>query len=102
MDEIVIFDRLSEDDLKKIVEIQLRHLAKRLEQQKIALSVSDSAKTLLAREGYYQSTARGHSSAQSSRLILDPLSIQILEGKIHEGQSILADQKNGVLEFKTR
>ncbi|PYK53870.1 MAG: ATP-dependent chaperone ClpB, partial [Verrucomicrobia bacterium] len=52
VDEIIIFDRLSEDDLKKIVEIQLGRLSKRLEQQKIALKLSDSAKELLAREGY--------------------------------------------------
>src|SRR5439155_206597 len=42
VDEIIIFDRLSEDDLKKIVEIQLGRLAKRLEQQKITLKLSDS------------------------------------------------------------
>src|SRR5205823_10035923 len=52
VDEIVIFDRLSEEDLKKIVEIQLKRLSKRLEQQKITLKLSDSAKELLAREGY--------------------------------------------------
>ncbi len=52
VDEIIIFDRLTEDDLKKIVEIQLRRLTKRLEQQKITLELSDSAKELLAREGY--------------------------------------------------
>src|ERR1700720_4038118 len=52
IDEVIIFDRLSEDDLKKIVEIQLRRLSKRLEQQKITLDLSDSAKALLAREGY--------------------------------------------------
>ncbi len=51
VDEIIIFDRLTEDDLKKIVEIQLRRLTKRLEQQKITLDLSDSAKELLAREG---------------------------------------------------
>src|SRR5205823_5982137 len=52
VDEIIIFDRLTEDDLKKIVEIQLRRLSKRLERQKITLDLSDSAKELLAREGY--------------------------------------------------
>jgi ATP-dependent Clp protease ATP-binding subunit ClpB len=52
VDEIIIFDRLTEDDLKKIVEIQLRRLTKRLDQQKITLDLSDSAKELIAREGY--------------------------------------------------
>jgi ATP-dependent Clp protease ATP-binding subunit ClpB len=45
-------DRFTEDDLKKIVEIQLSRLTKRLEQQKITLDLSDSAKQFLAREGY--------------------------------------------------
>ena len=52
VDEIIIFDRLSEEELKKIVEIQLGRLSKRLEQQKITLKLSDAAKALLAREGY--------------------------------------------------
>ena len=52
VDEIIIFDRLSEEELKKIVEIQLSRLSKRLEQQKITLELSDAAKALLAREGY--------------------------------------------------
>ena len=52
VDEIIIFDRLSEDDLKKIVEIQLGRLTKRLAQQNITLELTDAAKALLAREGY--------------------------------------------------
>ena len=52
VDEIIIFDRLSEDELKKIVEIQLKRLVERLEQQKITLEFSDAAKAFVAREGY--------------------------------------------------
>ena len=52
VDEIIIFERLSEEDLKKIVEIQLARLTKRLAQQNIRLDLTDSAKTLIAREGY--------------------------------------------------
>src|SRR6266704_473875 len=49
VDEIIIFDRLTEEDLKKIVEIQLSRLTKRLAQQNITLKLSDSAETLIAR-----------------------------------------------------
>ncbi|HEY4758516.1 MAG TPA: AAA family ATPase, partial [Chthoniobacterales bacterium] len=52
VDEIIIFERLTDDDLKKIVEIQLNRLTKRLAQQNIRLELSDSAKTLIARDGY--------------------------------------------------
>ena len=46
IDEIIIFDRLSDEDLKKIVEIQLQRLARRLEKQKITLQLTDAAKAL--------------------------------------------------------
>jgi ATP-dependent Clp protease ATP-binding subunit ClpB len=100
VDEIIIFDRLSEDDLKKIVEIQLRRLSKRLEQQKITLDLSDSAKELLAREGYDPVYGARPLRRTIQKEILDPLSIDILEGKVHEGQTVRVDAKNGALEFK--
>src|SRR5438067_1003563 len=100
VDEIIIFDRLSEDDLKKIVEIQLGRLTKRLEQQKITLDLSDSAKELLAREGYDPVYGARPLRRTIQKEILDPLSLDILEGKFHEGQRIRVDAKDGALEFK--
>src|SRR5882762_1877933 len=100
VDEIIIFDRLSEDDLKKIVEIQLKRLAKRLEQQKITLDLSDSAKALLAREGYDPVYGARPLRRTIQKEILDPLSIDILEGKVREGQTVYVDAKNGVLSFR--
>ena len=102
VDEIIIFDRLSEDDLKKIVEIQLKRLAKRLEQQKITLDLSDSAKALLAREGYDPVYGARPLRRTIQKEILDPLSIDILEGKVREGQTVKVDAKNGVLEFREK
>jgi len=99
VDEIIIFDRLTEDDLKKIVEIQLRRLTKRLEQQKITLDLSDSAKELLAREGYDPVYGARPLKRTIQKEILDPLSIDILEGKVREGQTIHVDAKDGSLEF---
>jgi ATP-dependent Clp protease ATP-binding subunit ClpB len=101
VDEIIIFDRLSEDDLKQIVEIQLRRLTKRLEQQKITLDLSDSAKELIAREGYDPVYGARPLKRAIQRKILDPLSIDILEGKVREGQTVRVDAKNGALEFRT-
>jgi ATP-dependent Clp protease ATP-binding subunit ClpB len=102
VDEIIIFDRLSEDDLKKIVEIQLKRLAKRLEQQKITLELSDSAKALLAREGYDPIYGARPLRRTIQKSILDPLSINILEGKVREGQTVYIDAKNGALEFREK
>jgi ATP-dependent Clp protease ATP-binding subunit ClpB len=100
VDEIIIFDRLSEDDLKKIVEIQLNRLSKRLDQQKITLKLSDSAKELLAREGYDPVYGARPLRRTIQKEILDPLSIDILEGKVREGQTVQVDAKNGALVFR--
>ena len=102
VDEIIIFDRLTEDDLKKIVEIQLRRLSKRLEQQKITLDLSDAAKELLAREGYDPVYGARPLRRTIQREILDPLSIDILEGKFREGQTVRVDAKDGALEFQEK
>src|SRR5712675_2130005 len=102
VDEIIIFDRLSEEELKKIVEIQLGRLSKRLEQQKITLKLSDSAKALLAREGYDPVYGARPLRRAIQREILDPLSIDILEGKVREGQTVHVDAKDGALEFSEK
>ena len=102
VDEIIIFDRLTEDDLKKIVEIQLKRLSKRLEQQKISLKLSDSAKELLAREGNDPVYGARPLRRTIQKEILDPLSIDILEGKVREGQTVHIDAKNGALEFQQK
>jgi len=102
VDEIIIFDRLTEDDLKKIVEIQLRRLTKRLEQQKITLDLSDSAKELIAREGYDPVYGARPLKRTIQKEILNPLSVDILEGKVREGQAVRVNAKDGALAFTTR
>jgi len=102
VDEIIIFDRLTEDDLKKIVEIQLRRLTKRLEQQKITLELSDSAKELIAREGYDPVYGARPLRRTIQKEILNPLSIDILEGKVREGQTVHVNAKDGALEFRRK
>ena len=93
---------MNEDDLKKIVEIQLSRLTKRLEQQKIVLQLSDAAKALIAREGYDPVYGARPLKRAIQKEILDPLSLQILEGKFREGQTIRVDAKDGALAFAAR
>jgi ATP-dependent Clp protease ATP-binding subunit ClpB len=100
IDEVIIFDRLGEEELKKIVEIQLHRLTKQLEQQKITLVLSDKAKALVAREGFDPIYGARPLKRAIQKLILNPLSLEILEGKIHEGQTIHVDVKNDTLQFK--
>jgi ATP-dependent Clp protease ATP-binding subunit ClpB len=99
IDDIIIFDRLTEEELKKIVEIQLKRLIRRLENQKITLELSDEAKALVASHGYDPVYGARPLKRAIQKYILDPLSMDILEGKFHEGQTIKVDVENGALRF---
>ena len=99
VDEIIIFDRLDEEELKQIVEIQLKRLVRRLENQKITLELSDAAKAFVAREGHDPVYGARPLKRAIQKNILDPLSLDILEGKFREGQTIRVDAPNGTLEF---
>ncbi|CAN5301277.1 ATP-dependent chaperone ClpB [soil metagenome] len=99
VDEIIIFDRLVEEELKKIVEIQLKRLVRRLENQKITLELSDAAKALIARAGYDPVYGARPLKRAIQKEILDPLSLDILEGKFRSGQTIRVEENGGRLEF---
>jgi ATP-dependent Clp protease ATP-binding subunit ClpB len=99
IDDIIIFDRLTEEELKKIVEIQLKRLVRRLENQKITLELSDAAKAFVASHGYDPVYGARPLKRAIQKYILDPLSMEILEGKIREGQTIKVDVKNEDLTF---
>ncbi len=99
VDEIIIFDRLNEVDLKQIVEIQLHRLIRRLENQKITLQLSDEAKAHVARAGYDPVYGARPLKRAIQKEILDPLSMDILEGKFREGQTIRVGADSGSLSF---
>ena len=102
IDDIIIFDRLTEEELKKIVEIQLKRLVRRLENQKITLELSDTAKALVASHGYDPVYGARPLKRAIQKYILDPLSMDILEGKFHEGHTIKVDVEDDVLKFVAR
>ena len=99
VDEIITFDRLTDADLTEIVGIQLRRLTRRLEQQKLTLTLSEDAKRRLAREGYDPVYGARPLKRTIQREILDPLSLEILEGRFREGAHIVADVRDGGLVF---
>jgi ATP-dependent Clp protease ATP-binding subunit ClpB len=99
VDEVVMFDRLNEGDLKHIVEIQLGRLTKRLADQKLTLVLSDAAKAHLAHEGYDPVYGARPLKRVIQRELLDPLALDILDGKLREGDTITADAREGKIVF---
>ncbi|MEP6956255.1 MAG: AAA family ATPase, partial [Chthoniobacterales bacterium] len=100
VDEIIIFDRLNEEDLKQIVDIQLRRLVRRLENQKITLELTDAARARVAQQGYDPVYGARPLKRAIQKEILDPLSLDILEGKFGEGQTIRVDVRDDSLVFE--
>ncbi|MEK7512469.1 MAG: ATP-dependent chaperone ClpB [Patescibacteria group bacterium] len=88
VDEIIIFEALTRENLRSIVDLQLDRVAKRLNEKEISVKFSVEIKDLLAKEGYDpQFGARPLKRLIQSR-ILDELALQIIEGKIKDKVAI--------------
>jgi ATP-dependent Clp protease ATP-binding subunit ClpB len=99
VDDVIIFQSLDEEELSRIVDIQLEKLKKRLAQQNLTLDVDSTAKKLLASEGYDpQFGARPLKRAVQER-ILNPLSLRLLEGDFKPGDKIKVSASDGELVF---
>ena len=88
IDEIVIFNNLTEDNIKKIIDIQLDQLSTRLKDKKIDIVLTDEAKAYLAKIAYDPLFGARPLKRSIQREILNPLAIQLLEGKVKEGDHL--------------
>jgi len=100
IDEIVIFNSLGPEEIKKIVEIQIGLLAKRLEASKITLDLSDEAKAFLASSGFDPVYGARPLKRTIQHLVQDPLAMKILDGSVKEGDHLKVDVRNGDLVFE--
>ena len=91
VDEVIVFHRLSMEHIKRIVDIQLARVQKRLADQNITLTLSDAAKELIAHEGYDPIFGARPLKRVIQKKLLDALSLEILEGKFKEGDRIKVD-----------
>src|SRR5579883_3350505 len=91
VDEIVVFHALSTEHLKEIVEIQLSRLRQRLEERHISLQLTDAAKEHLVRIGYDPAYGARPLKRTIQKEIETPLGRQILQGKVHDGQTVVVD-----------
>ncbi len=100
VDDIIIFHSLDEDQIEKIVDIQLNRLEKRLGQQQINLALDKSAKRLLAKEGYDPQFGARPLKRTIQEELLDPLAMKLLDGEIKPGDRIKAKAVDHHLEFE--
>ena len=102
VDEIIVFHPLNREQMKTIIDIQVKGLLKRLEDRKIFVSLTDKAKEWLVREGYDPAYGARPLKRAIQRHVLDPLAMRVLEGAFREGELVEVDAGPGGLQFAKR
>jgi ATP-dependent Clp protease ATP-binding subunit ClpB len=100
VDEIVIFNPLGQEEIKQIVDIQLKRLERMLADRKIGLEMTDRAKAFLADKGYDPAYGARPLKRTIQKLIQDPLALKILAGEIGEGDKVAVDSDGRELIFR--
>ena len=102
LDEVIIFNRLTIENIKDIVEIQFNMLKERLKDKKIDLELTPQAKEFLAEKGFSPEYGARPIKRTIQKLIVDPLSKKILEGIFKENDTVLIDVKNKEMVFSRK
>ncbi|HZU14127.1 MAG TPA: ATP-dependent chaperone ClpB [Chloroflexota bacterium] len=101
IDEVIIFAGLTQEQIKDIIDIQLQSIVKRLNERRLTIQLTDTAKELLAEKGWDQAYGARPLKRAIQRSILDPLALEVLEGRFHEGDQVVVDRDGTELVFKT-
>ncbi|MCC3281440.1 ATP-dependent chaperone ClpB [Arthrobacter caoxuetaonis] len=98
LDDVILFDPLTLEELSKIVDIQVRALATRLRDRRLTLDVTDAAREWLALTGYDPAYGARPLRRLVQREIGDKLAKGILGGRISDGDTVLVDRPEGLGE----
>jgi len=100
IDEIVIFNYLGKPEIKKIVDLELGKVDKRLSRKKISVTVSESAKELLAQRGFDSNLGARPLRRVIQKLVLDALALKIVSGDVKEGDNVLVEAEGSEIVVK--
>ena len=100
IDDIVIFDRIHEQAMRAIVDVQLERVARQVKDSRdITLAFDESVRDMLARDGYNPSFGARPLKRLVQKRILDPLALELIDGRIHEGMAVVARAADGRVTF---
>ena len=91
LDEIVIFQGLTEEQIKQIVDLMMKDVKKRLAERKITVELTEEAKVKLAKDGFDPAFGARPLRRTLQRQVENPLSTKILQGEFKEGDRVLVD-----------
>ena len=99
LDDIIIFHRLGQEELARIVDLQVKSFAQRLTQRGLALDVTPAAREFLLQEGFEPAYGARPLKRAVQRFLADPLAREILAGAFADGDTIVADRGERGLTF---
>lgn len=91
LDEIIVFRSLNKDHIYKIIDIQTRHLLKRLNAMELSVEISEGAKSFIAEEGYDEKYGARPLRRTIQRYIEDELADRVLRGELESGGMVMID-----------
>jgi ATP-dependent Clp protease ATP-binding subunit ClpB len=100
IDDVVIFRRLTREDISRIVELQVAQLTARVRERGIEIELTDDAKTLLGNLGYDPSYGARPLKRVIQKQLVDKLALRVLEGEFVEGEVVRVDAADGELTFE--
>jgi len=100
IDEIVVFEQLTREQIGEIVDLQLERLRARLADRGIALELTDAAKEALADAGWDPAYGARPLKRAIQRLVENPLAMRLLDGEFGDGDTIRVDAADGELVFE--
>jgi ATP-dependent Clp protease ATP-binding subunit ClpB len=102
IDDTVIFHRLSREEITKIIDVQLERLRAMLHERNISLVLEDSARELLAREGYDPNFGARPLKRAIQTMIQNPLAMKLLNGDVLAGQTVSVSAPDGEMQFSSQ
>lgn len=102
VDEIIMFKPLTREEIEDIVALQFEHLQKMMQRQEVQITMTESARKLIAQQGFDPQFGARPVKRVMQRNISNELSRLILSGNIDKASEIMIDEKNGELVFTNR
>ena len=100
IDEIIFFHALGRSEIRQIIDIQLAGLARRLDERKIRIELTEAARDRIIEEGYDPIYGARPLKRTIQRRVLDPLALGVLQGRFKEGDLVCMDVENGELTLR--
>jgi ATP-dependent Clp protease ATP-binding subunit ClpC len=100
IDEIIVFHSLTQEDVKRIVDLMMKRVREQLKSKDLEIELTDAAKTVLAEKGYDPALGARPLRREIQRLVEDPLSEKLLWKEFRAGQTIIVDARDGEIVFE--